>query len=323
MLYPIFFHPIFKERIWGGRKLEHLYKKSIPPGKSIGESWEIVDRADESSVVANGPLAGQTLTSLMERYRAELLGDAKDSDGRFPLLIKILDAREKLSLQVHPPASKARALGGEPKTEMWYVADAGPDSDLFVGLKHGVSRDLFETRLREGKVQECFHHIPVRRGDAMFLPSGRVHALGGGNVIFEVQQNSDTTYRVFDWNRLDAGGKPRELHVAKSLESIDFEDFEPGLIEPAVREANGVGVRSLVDDSLFQVRLLEMVAGRTTASEGTVPRIYGVVEGAVRIESAGGTWGAPVGSFCLVPASVKTATLTSVERARVLEIRPG
>ena len=323
MLYPLFFHPIFKERIWGGRKLEQLYKKSLPPGKPIGESWEIVDRADESSVVTNGPLAGQTLRSLMERYRSELLGDAKTSDGRFPLLIKILDAREKLSLQVHPPAAKARALGGEPKTEMWYVADAGPDADLFAGLKHGVSRDLFETRLRDGKVQECFHRIPVRKGDAMFLPSGRVHALGGDNLIFEVQQNSDTTYRVFDWNRLDAGGKPRELHVEKSLDSIDFEDFEPGLIEAAICHEDGRSVRSLVEDSLFKVRLLEIGAGRTVASVGTVPRIYGVVEGAVRIESAGGIWGAPAGSFCLVPASVSTATLTAVERAGILEILPG
>ena len=230
MLYPLAFHPIFKERIWGGRELEKLYGKKIPAGKLIGESWEISDRPGDESIVANGPFAGKSLRWLMENHAAEILGGAKPAArGRFPLLCKILDAREKLSLQVHPPASKAAELKGEPKTETWFIADAAPGAELFVGLKNGVTRAEFEKRISDGSVAECFHRVPVCAGNVMFLPSGRVHAIGAGLVIFEIQQNSDTTYRVFDWNRVGLDGKPRELHIPQSLESVDFNDFQPKL----------------------------------------------------------------------------------------------
>src|ERR1700761_3481794 len=232
MLYPFVFNPIFKDRIWGGRELERLYAKKIPAGKPTGEAWEVSDRPGDASVIANGPLAGKDLRWLMEHHAAELLGSAKVSvDGRFPLLCKILDAREKLSLQVHPPASKAKELKGDPKTEMWFIADATPDASLYVGLCPGVTRADFERKIADGTVAECFHRIPVQAGDPMFLPSGRVHAIGDGLVIFEIQQNSDTTYRVFDWNRIGLDGKPRELHVAQSLASIDFNDFDPPLVQ--------------------------------------------------------------------------------------------
>ena len=209
-LYPLTFHPIFKERVWGGRNLEQLYQKALPPQKPIGESWEISDRPGDASVIANGPLAGKDLRWLMERHAVELLGREKAGDERFPLLVKILDAQEKLSLQVHPPADKAAELGGEPKTELWYVADATPEAELFAGLKRGVTRTEFERKLADGTVAECFHRLAVEKSDVMFLPSGRVHALGAGSVIFEIQQNSDTTYRVFDWNRAGLDGRPRE-----------------------------------------------------------------------------------------------------------------
>ena len=211
MLYPFIFKPIFKDRIWGGRELERLFAKKIPAGQPTGESWEISDRHGDASVIANGPLAGKDLRWLMENHAAEILGDAKPAaEGRFPLLCKILDAREKLSLQVHPPASKAAELKGEPKTEMWFIADAAPDASLYVGLKNSVTRAEFEQKISDGSVAECFHRIPVKAGDTMFLPSGRVHAIGDGLVIFEIQQNSDTTYRVFDWNRVGLDGQPRE-----------------------------------------------------------------------------------------------------------------
>ena len=154
-----------------------------------------------------------------------MLGAGYKKTDKFPLLIKILDAQEKLSLQVHPPADKAAQLSGEPKTEFWYVADAAPGAELFVGLKKGTTRAEFERKIKDGTVADCVQQIPVQKGDAMFLPSGRVHALGGGNVIFEIQQNSDTTYRVFDWNRVGLDGKPRELHIKESLASINFDDF--------------------------------------------------------------------------------------------------
>ena len=229
-LYPLTFKPIFKERIWGARNLERLYGKQLPATVPIGESWEISDRPGDVSVISNGPLAGKDLHWLVENLRTDLLGDAKLEAGRFPLLIKLLDAQEKLSLQVHPPASKATELRGDPKTEMWFIADALPGSELYVGLKRGVTRADFERRVGDGSVAECFHRVPVGVGDSMFLPSGRVHAIGAGLVIFEIQQNSDTTYRVFDWNRVGLDGKPRELHVPQSLASIDFNDFEPALV---------------------------------------------------------------------------------------------
>src|SRR5512138_666986 len=258
MLYPLTFNPIFKDRVWGGRRLEQLYRKSLPPGVPIGESWEISDRPGDVSVIANGPLAGKDLHWVVENHPRELLGNRSLHAGRFPLLIKILDAQDKLSLQVHPPASKAAALGGEPKTEMWYIADAEPGAELYVGLRRGSTRAEFEAKLKTGTVAECFHRLEVKAGDTMFLPSGRVHAIGSGLVIFEIQQNSDTTYRVFDWNRVGLDGKPRQLHVAESLASIDFQDFEPGLVHARPRVRGAAQVQSLVDDPLFKVEAWQL-----------------------------------------------------------------
>jgi mannose-6-phosphate isomerase len=260
MLYPLTFQPILKQRVWGGRELERLYHKALPPGVPIGESWEITDRPGDVSVIMNGPLAGKDLRWLMENHNPELLGDAKPQSGRFPLLIKILDAQEKLSLQVHPPAARVAELGGEPKTEMWYIAEAAPGAELYVGLKRGVTRSEFEHKVAAGTVAECFHRVPVRQADAMFLPSGRVHAIGAGLVIFEIQQNSDTTYRVFDWNRVGLDGKPRQLHVPESLASIDFGDFEPSLLPAAFVQKDGQRVRRLVQDPLFTVEALQAPA---------------------------------------------------------------
>src|SRR5271154_211935 len=261
-LYPLTFNPIFKERVWGGRELERLYKKNLPPKVPIGESWEISDRPGNASLIANGPLAGKDLRWLMTHHAAELLGGAKPAvDGRFPLLCKILDARDKLSLQVHPPTSKAAELKGEPKTEMWFIAAAAPGAELFVGLKRGVTRAEFEKKISDGSVADCFHRVLVQAGDTMFLPSGRVHAIGDGLVIFEIQQNSDTTYRVFDWNRTGLDGKPRELHIAQSLASIDFADFEPKLVETQFTLAEEFQRRPLVNDPLFNVETWKLNSG--------------------------------------------------------------
>src|SRR3954463_13006140 len=162
MLYPLTFHPIFQERIWGGRKLETLYGKKLPPGKIIGESWEISDRADANSVVANGPLAGRRLADLMASDRQAIMGRARSPEGRFPLLIKLLDAQDNLSLQVHPPQNLAAQLGGCAKTEMWYVSAAEPGALLYAGLRRGVTREEFAAKTRAGSVAECFHQLPVR-----------------------------------------------------------------------------------------------------------------------------------------------------------------
>jgi mannose-6-phosphate isomerase len=228
---PLIFKPIFMERIWGGRRLESKFGKKLPPRKLIGESWEIVDRSEAQSTVRNGPLRGKTLHELWTQYRDEIFGNVPDAP-RFPLLLKLLDAHDKLSLQVHPPETVASRLGGEPKTEFWYVAAADPDAELYLGFRKPITRDQFEKALHDETAADHIHKIRVKPGDAAFLPAGRFHGLGAGNLLIEVQQNSDTTYRVFDWNRVDDTGKQRQLHINQALESIDFDDVRPRLLQP-------------------------------------------------------------------------------------------
>ncbi|HEX5789555.1 MAG TPA: type I phosphomannose isomerase catalytic subunit [Luteolibacter sp.] len=232
---PISFIPLYMERVWGGRELERVYRRQLPPGGApIGESWELVDREKEQSIVEGGPLAGRTLHQLWSEQRDEIFGSGYGGyPERFPILIKILDARDDLSIQVHPPAAIAPALGGEPKTEMWYVADCDPGASLHVGLRRGVDRSRLESSIRDGSVASCVHRIRPRPGQSIFIPSGRLHAIGAGLLIHEIQQNSDSTFRVFDWNRPGIDGKPRELHVEASLASIDFDDFEPAMSDPS------------------------------------------------------------------------------------------
>ncbi|MEY2563724.1 MAG: mannose-6-phosphate isomerase [Verrucomicrobiota bacterium] len=227
---PLVFEPIFMERVWGGRRLESLYRKPLPQGVRIGESWEIVDRAEAQSVVHLGPLRGRTLHELWTEHRREVFGNAPDSP-RFPILAKLLDAQENLSLQVHPPAQIAAQLNGEPKSETWYVADAAPGAQVFAGLRKGSSRAAFEKASQSEEVEQHLHAIAVSAGDAIFLPSGRLHALGAGNVIVEIQQNSDTTYRVYDWDRVKKGEAARTMHLEEALQCIDFADVEPTLLK--------------------------------------------------------------------------------------------
>jgi mannose-6-phosphate isomerase len=320
VLYPLTFQPIFKERVWGGREIERLYGKQLPPAAPVGESWEISDRPGDSSVIANGPLAGKSLRWLMENHAGELLGDAKPATGnRFPLLCKILDAREKLSLQVHPPANQAAEPGGDPKTEMWFIADAAPGAELYVGLKRGVTRAIFEKKIRDGSVADCFHRLPVKAGDAMFLPSGRVHAIGAGLVIFEIQQNSDTTYRVFDWNRVGLDGKPRALHVAESLASIDFNDFEPGLVEAEFVNGPNFKRRHLVQDPLFNVHEMMVETSESILLKECL-RILTVVKGLAVVIDGNGKTSLPLkaGQFCLMPACLQNSKIKADQQTTFL-----
>ncbi len=324
MLYPLTFHPILKERVWGGRRLQTLYGKPVPAGVTVGESWEVSDRPGDESVVANGPLAGRSLRWLMEHAREDLLGVGEPGpSSRFPLLCKILDARQKLSLQVHPPPAMAAALSGEPKTEMWHIVEADPGAELFVGLRPGVTRADFEARIASGDVAECFHRIPVRAGDTMFLPSGRVHAIGDGLVIFEIQQNSDTTYRVFDWNRLGLDGKPRELHLAESLASIDFDDVEPSLQRPAVIEEGPVLIRALVRHPLFDADLLTAPAEADHALGPERLRVVAITQGEGTLTGGGGTLWLKAGQFGVLPARMSVAAVTLAAGSRALVVTPG
>jgi mannose-6-phosphate isomerase len=315
MTSPLTFEPIFMERIWGGRKLVELFGKKLPPNTRIGESWEIVDRPEAQSIVKEGPLKGKTLHELWSQHRKEVFGDLPPAP-RFPLLIKLLDAQEKLSLQVHPPEKIAAKLGGEPKTECWYVASAEPGADLFVGFKESINREQFEKSLRAGSAADHVHTIHVQQGDAMFLPAGRFHAVGAGNVLVEIQQNSDTTYRVFDWNRVDEKtGKPRQLHVDQALESIDFNDVAPRLIEPKGE--------LLVKHELFELQKWHLDSPRKVTPRGQFA-IVCCLTGSVSCADVD----LRPGEFFLVPASLEDRQLrpradgTSLLRVTIPEPTP-
>ncbi len=322
-LYPLTFLPVFKERIWGGRRLESTYGKTLPPGAPIGESWDIPDRPEGVSVIANGPLAGRDLRWLMTHHGSEVLGRAPSSGERFPWLIKLLDAREDLSLQVHPPAHRAVELRGEPKTEMWYFAKADPGARIYVGLRRGITPDEFGRKLEQGTVAECFHVHETHPGDVMFVPSGRVHALGGGNLVFEIQQNSDTTYRVFDWNRVGLDGKPRELHIAPSLASIDFDDVEPAMVASALEARDGSEWRPLVRNPLFEIDEWALPAG-ASSNAGWTPgslTVIGMVSGSLTVESENITANVPAGGFTLLPAALPEARFHFPQPSRLLCVR--
>ena len=287
---PLIFEPVFMERMWGGRRLESEFQKKLPPQKRIGESWEIVDRPEAQSIVTgSGSLRGRTLHELWTRHRQEIFGRVSDTP-RFPLLIKILDAQEKLSLQVHPPEDVACRLGGEPKSEFWYVAAADRDAELFLGFCQPTKRDEFEEKLRDGTVIDHIHRIGVRAGDAVFLPAGRVHAIGAASLIIEIQQNSDTTFRAFDWNRTDpATGTKRDLHIEQAIQCIDFEDVQPKLIQSEDE--------LLISHSLFEIRKWSLDKAREAVPFGQFA-IVCCLSGNVRCADA---TLAP-GEFFLVPA---------------------
>jgi len=283
------------ERIWGGRKLAELFGKKLPANKRIGESWEIVDRPEAQSVVARGPLKGKTLHELWNESRLLIFGEVPNAP-RFPLLIKLLDAHEKLSLQVHPPEQVARKLGGEPKTEFWYVAAADPGAELLLGFCKPSTRVQFENALREGTAADYVHKIPVKPGDAAFLPAGRLHAVSAGNLLIEVQQNSDTTYRVFDWNRRDDSGQPRQLHVKQAMASIDFKDVTPKLVRPKGE--------TLVRHEFFEVQKWNLDSPREATPRGQFAVVC-CVTGKLRCANVD----LAPGEFFLVPARLQDRQL--------------
>ena len=300
---PLTFRPLFMERVWGGHRLAEMPAKDAPSGPPIGESWELVDRADAQSVVARGPFIGTTLHELWTVFRRDIFGARVPDSARFPLLAKILDARETLSVQVHPPAKIAAELKGEPKTEMWYLLDAAKDAKIFAGFRRGTTRADFEQALADGKVADLLHRVPVRAGDAMFIPSGRCHAIGAGCLIVEIQQNSDTTYRVFDWNRTGLDGKPRALHLAESLASIDFADHEPALA-PRAEETRASGKDAVIASCAeFHVEHWKLAAQRADASTDGV--IFTVLGG--EVECGGERF--QRGEFFILPAKATDRTL--------------
>lgn len=306
---PLTFHPIYLERVWGGCKLESEYQRELPePGVPYGESWEIVDRDKEQSIVECGLHAGKTLHDLWKNHREEIFGMGLQDHPRFPILIKVLDARDDLSIQVHPPLHLAASLGGEPKTEMWFIADCNPGAKLYVGLKMGVSRADFEKSIDDGTVADLVHAIEPQAGQSIFIASGRLHAIGAGFLIHEIQQNSDTTYRVFDWNRLGLDGQARELHVAESLASIDFDDFEPEMDTP-VRE-------TLATCEFFKTDKISLESGQMISNPDAERfSILSIVEGTL-VSEGGQRFNK--GQFMLIPRH--GTPLTALENTTVLQV---
>ncbi len=269
---PIVFTPLYQTRVWGGRTLSERYQRPLPDGQPYGESWEICDRESEQSIVSEGPFAGMSLHELWTKHREEIFGDQLLGE-RFPLLIKILDARDDLSIQVHPPQEVAHSLGGEPKTEMWFIADCDPSAKLYIGLKEGCTRESFQASLDSGTVESQVHSVTPKAGESIFIPSGRLHAIGAGFLIYEIQQNSDTTYRVFDWNRKGLDGQARDLHIEQSMVSIDFDDIEPAMDQP-----DG---KTLASCPHFVVDQLELQEGETLTSINDRFSIITIVSGQV------------------------------------------
>jgi mannose-6-phosphate isomerase len=306
---PLTFDAVCIEHVWGGRELERLYGRKLPkPDGRYGESWEIVDRDPEQSVVVAGEYAGLSLHELWTQRREELFGEGFEDSARFPLLLKVLDARDDLSIQVHPPAGVIAKLGGEPKNEMWYVADCKPGAKLYVGLKAGVSRADFERAIGDGTVAECVHELTPQPGESIFIHTGRLHAIGAGFLIHEIQQNSDTTYRVFDWNRPGLNGQPRQLHVAASLASIDFDDHTPTMDVP-------VG-NTLAACRYFKTTRQVLAAGATIGNpEAGRFSILVVVEGCLQ-SHAGSTFGK--GRFLLLPRDAQP--LRAAQDSLILQV---
>lgn len=295
------FQPRVFERVWGGHALSHVYGRPVPdPDALYGESWEISDRPEADSIAAEGRYEGMSLHELWTTRREIVFGPGYDSFERFPLLCKILDARENLSLQVHPDAEAAALLGGEPKNEIWYIADSEPGALIYAGLRDGVGPADVERAVIDHRLQELVNPYNLKHGDSFNIPAGLVHGIGAGNIIYEIQQNSDTTYRLYDWGR-----EGRELHVAQSLACIEGRDLKaaPRLAAPGV----------LASTPWFQIEEIKLEADDTVpVADPAHFSIVVVVEG--RLELPSGF--CREGDFVLVPAHA--TAVHAVGDARVL-----
>ncbi|SEF71098.1 mannose-6-phosphate isomerase, type 1 [Caloramator fervidus] len=254
MLYPLFFQPIYKSTIWGGRKLESYFKRQIPDG-NIAESWDISCHKKGMSIIKNGNLKGKTLEEAIKIYKKEILGDKHEY---FPLLVKLIDANDKLSVQVHPDDEYAKKIENQfGKTEMWYVIDAKKDAKIIYGLKKGTTKENFKKAILKGNVEDFLNFVNVEKGDVIFIPSGTVHAILDELLLLEIQQNSDVTYRIYDWNRVDKDGKKRELHLDKALDVINY-NFEGKVIKPKFKDFQNFKKAKAVCSKYFNVEIIKI-----------------------------------------------------------------
>ncbi len=263
-VYPIVFEPLYKQKIWGGRKLETLLGKALPPGERIGESWEVADLESEQSKVTSGPAKGKTLEDLLQEWGPKLTGRAPLCNGRFPLLVKFLDVSESLSIQVHPDDAAAQRLGppAQAKNEAWYVIEAPPGGYIYRGVLQGVTESDLRTSVSRGDIESLLLRVPVGKGKCYYLPGGTIHAIGPGLTLAEVQTPSDTTYRLFDWNRRDPStGGPRELHVEQALACTSYAPPPARMEHPEHLASVWTSITSLVRTPWFVIERVRMAAG--------------------------------------------------------------
>ena len=317
--YPLLFAPVYKDYVWGGHRFAERYGRIGTPDV-CAESWEITAHPDGMGRVANGPLAGETLAALACRFGARLTGTRAPQPSRFPLLVKLIDARENLSVQVHPSDDNAGLVGGEAKTEAWYVLDRTPGALLYAGLKPGTTPDSFRVAMSQGMAPQQLFRLSIEPGEALFIPGGLVHSIGNGCLLFEVQQNSNTTYRLFDWGRFDASGQPRQLHIQQAFQVIDHQLAEPRMIRPTtpVLTPNGNAWQSVLTCRHFTLRRMELRRTEELAADGTTFHALFVLDGAVEVATGGVTVPLKAGTSCLIAASAKTFTLRPAESTSLL-----
>lgn len=313
-LYPLRFEPIYQYRLWGGRRLANLLAAPLPGDGPIGEAWVLSDRDDHPSRVAEGSLQGLTIAQLLDQFSEQVMGKLAGRFRRFPLLLKFLDVREMLSVQVHPtdPATA--------KTEAWVVLEAGIKSRIYAGLKAGSTVADLRRALTSGSVADylaCFHPKP---GDAVFNPAGMVHSLGGGVMVFEVQQNSDVTYRLFDWNHIDPKtGQPRALQVEQALACINFGKCAGGLVAPIMETTSPVRRERLFHCDYFWLSRERGESPFTVGAVG-VPRVLVCIDGNGQLNNGGSTYEIGKGDVFLLPAVLGAGTLQPQGPVNVLEI---
>lgn len=303
-LYPIYFQPVYKSYIWGGKNIAASFHRTDVPEK-VAESWEVSDRQDGMSVVANGPLKGLTLHQLVNELGEALIGKGRHFSS-FPLLIKLIDAHENLSIQVHPDDEKAKLLGSEAKTEMWYVLDTKEGAAVYSGLKPHIDRAAFERMIKEERVLDALEKIPVARGDVISIPGGRVHAILAGCLLLEVQQNSNTTYRIYDWDRVDSAGQPRPLHLKESLQVIDWHNRSHAKAAPQLlQNKEGLHTWELLKTPYFEMQKIETAkTWKAIPSEKTF-QVFFLLEGKATLTCDGGKEEMQPGRTFLVPAACK------------------
>ncbi len=316
-LYPYIFEPAYKDYIWGGNRIPALFNRNQPDG-IYAESWELSDRPEGMSHVGNGALKGESLATLVTQFGEKLLGRGVKATA-FPLLVKLIDARERLSIQVHPDDEKAAQGIGEAKTEAWHILDAPPNAQVFAGLTSGTNEPSFLAALQKNQLEKTLQAVPVIAGDTIFIPGGRVHAICEGLLILEVQQNSNTTYRVYDWGRLDKQGNSRELHLAQALKVIRWSDPAPVKTAPqATLTKPGTLVTELVVSPYFRLEKVEISAPFFVQHDGKSFHALFTGQDEVKVMSEAGSERIPRGRTCLIPAALNQYTLKPTGRSATL-----